>query len=668
MKLISVIFVVVFCQIGICQDTGISMPKSQKKLFRRAMSASESGDIMLAHTYFQELERKGFSNQDQRFEYYKLLYKLNDYNQSQAGFQALEKEKYNNPLVSYYLCILYQHLSIPKMAKDYALFFLKNKENRKQYAPEYRQINAIKLALDTSINARDSVVARVYTIEDHVNNSAAEFNPVIIENGLLFGSQKIDKINFYRSSDIAKSKMETARKIYKSTGNKNQFQPGHLFPILTDTIEVSSFCYGHDKRVIYLSGCKYREDLHRMKCDIFVSKFKDGAWSDPILVSELNDDEGTSTHVSMGFDAVKNSYSIYFASDRAGTRGGLDLYVSTYQPRTLKFSPPRNLGARINSTQNDITPHFHNPTSTLYFSSNGRGGVGGQDVFYARLNESNFETVETLGSEINTPQDDVFFTPNKNPQTGYLVSNRYSKNSLVHPHCCDDIYYYEMTNERKLGKEGNIKIIARERRTQKLIHNIDYELYRLSSSGRTLYEEGTVPDSVILHGLPEKEEYEVRLRAPGFYKKKRVIRIEHDSLYILEFELDSIDYKPILLPLVEFEFDSFVLTVEAKEIIDSLVVPVLEENPKLKIELGAHTDSRGTDQYNEDLSEKRARAIRFYLINNKQVIPERLQSKGYGEYAPIAKNENEDGTDNAEGRQRNRRCEFRILQEEYDRY
>jgi hypothetical protein len=74
MKLISVILVVVFYQIGICQDTGISMPKSQKKLFRRAMSASESGDIMLAHTYFQELERKGFSNQDQRFEYYKLLY------------------------------------------------------------------------------------------------------------------------------------------------------------------------------------------------------------------------------------------------------------------------------------------------------------------------------------------------------------------------------------------------------------------------------------------------------------------------------------------------------------------------------------------------------------------------------------------------------------------
>ena len=668
MKLIFLLLFIGFCQIGHSQDTEISMPKSQKKLYKRAMSASESGDIMLAHKYFQELERKGFSNQDQRFEYYKLLYKLNDYSNSHAGFQALEKEKYGNPLINYYLCILYQHLAKPKMAKDYALFFLKNKENREHYISEYRQINAIKMALDSSMKAKDSIVARVYTIEENINNSAAEFNPLIIENGLLFGSQKIDKINYYRSSDIAKSKIETVRKIYKSTGSKNQFQSTLLFPILTDNIEISSFCYGHDKRVMYISGCKFREDLHRMKCDIYVSKFKDGSWSNPELVLELNDDEGTSTHVSVGFDAVKNAYSIYFSSDRAGTRGGLDIYCSSFNTRTLKFSTPRNLGARINSTQNDITPHFHNPTSTLYFSSNGRGGIGGQDVFYARLKESNFETVETLGSEINTPQDDVFFTPNKNPQTGYLVSNRYSKNSLVHPHCCDDIYYYEMTNERKLGKEGKIKIIGRERRTQKLIHNIDYELYRLSSSGRTLYEEGTGPDSVTVHGLPEKEEYEVRVRAPGFYKKKEFIRIKNDSLYILEFELDPIDYKPILLPLVEFEFDSFVLTVEAKEIIDSLVVPVLEENPKLKIELSAHTDSRGTDEYNEDLSEKRAKAICFYLVNNKNVIPERLQSKGYGEYAPIAKNENEDGTDNPEGRQRNRRCEFRILQEEYDNF
>lgn len=90
-----------------------------------------------------------------------------------------------------------------------------------------------------------------------------------------------------------------------------------------------------------------------------------------------------------------------------------------------------------------------------------------------------------------------------------------------------------------------------------------------------------------------------------------MIEVKNDSLYIVEFELEPIDFNPILLPLVEFEFDSFILTPEARRIIDSLVVPVLRSNPTLKIELSAHTDSRGTDEYNEFLSQRRAEAIHF---------------------------------------------------------
>jgi outer membrane protein OmpA-like peptidoglycan-associated protein len=83
------------------------------------------------------------------------------------------------------------------------------------------------------------------------------------------------------------------------------------------------------------------------------------------------------------------------------------------------------------------------------------------------------------------------------------------------------------------------------------------------------------------------------------------------------------------------------------------------------IELSAHTDSRGTDEYNEILSEKRAKSMKEFLQNYREINPKRLKAKGYGEYVPIAPNDNPDGTDNPEGRQRNRRCEFRILEEEF---
>ena len=179
-------------------------------------------------------------------------------------------------------------------------------------------------------------------------------------------------------------------------------------------------------------------------------------------------------------------------------------------------------------------------------------------------------------------------------------------------------------------------------------------------------ESGKGEREAIVKDLISNTNYELTVHAPQYYRKKSNIHFIGDSELIVEFELDQIDYNPILLPLVEFEFDSFTLTSEARHIIDSLVVPVLRSNPTLKIELSAHTDSRGTDEYNETLSQRRAEAIRFYLIDNKKIYPERLKSKGYGEYVPVAANENADGTDNPEGRQRNRRCEFRILLDEYD--
>lgn len=656
------------CQELMSQDIELRMPKNTGKLYKEALSALEMSDFFLAHKYFEELEKRGFQNSDQRFQYAVLLQKINDYTKALENFQLLRNENYNHPLISYYLCLQYQHQQDYKSARDHALFFLKNKEYKKEFPNEYTHISVLRNSLDTLILKKDKNQASIYIIEENINESGAEFNPIYHQGKLIFGSQDMRSVKFFSAHERVKTDQSPTRKIWEAKGQRNKYTSSQFFPILTDTVEVSSFSFGADKRVFYYTGCKYREHLRRMKCDLYVSKYKDDKWTDPSLVKELFDPENTMTHIQMGFDANKNAHVLYFSSDRPGTRGGYDLYAAVYNSRTLLFSTPRNLGNKINTPKDDITPYYHNPTNTLYFSSNGRGGQGGHDVFYTQQIEGNFREVATMSPEINTPQDDVFFAPNTDPFSGYLVSNRYSKNSLLHPHCCDDIYYYEMTSDKRIGKEGKIKIIGRDRKSKQIIKNIEYELFHIDTHDIRLVEENTVYDSVTIRNLKEKSKYELRMRAPGYYKKKEYITIKDDSLYIVEFELDSIDYKPILLPLVEFDFDSFTLTPVARHIIDSMVIPVLDQNPKLTIELSAHTDSRGTDIYNEQLSEKRAAAIRFYLVNHHMIIPERLESKGYGEYAPVAPNEYPDGTDNPDGRQRNRRCEFRILPKEYDPY
>ena len=925
------------------EQVDVKMPSSKAKIFKQAQKAIELRDYFLAKRYFDALVEKGMESDEHKFEYVKLLHKLGENKEALRIVNELIKGKFDHPLVYYYAAILNNSEKDTKKARDYALFFLKKKGMMSEYKAEHTHMANMKMYLDSfTSRASDTITSRVYPLEGNVNSSGAEFSPVITNDGLLFGSQDMKAVNYYKSTKLEKSKITATRAVYSAKGQKEVFTEIENFPVETPDMEISSFAFSLDKRIMYLSGCKYIEELKKYKCDIYQSKIKDKVWSKPEIIPELTTPESSNTQVTIGFDAVRNAPFMFFASDREGGRGGYDIYMSFYNARTLAFSAPRNLGGKINTPKDDITPHYHTPTNTLYFSSNGRGGKGGHDVYYSELKSGIFENVSTLGEEINSPQDDVFFTPNKSRTEGYLVSNRYSENSLINPHCCDDIFFFEISkvDSRKkdsiqipvldadsktpitnaeyklfkkdssgnsvLIKEGNTKdgvtlndltgkdnyeiqlksdgylnsdekisvnyfkpnkseilltkkgsmdkdsakFLVLNNENKKLISDYDYEIFDITNGTKEKILEGNSKDGIALNKLKDNSKYEINIKSSGFgesqtqfdisnnkltknqffldplksldidstriilkdknngeeitdaqyeiyditngkrervyaklsdlkrlnsdgkyeikflkegyknltdtfevnnkkmskntffigqdeslrpkskqlkikaidkktkkplpefnydlykvggqdlafvesgkgeneaiirdlspntdyeiivhaskyYRKKAVLHFTNEEELLVEVDLDPIDFNPILLPLVEFEFDSFTLTSEARRIIDSLVVPVLRANPTLKIELSAHTDSRGTDEYNESLSQRRAEAIRFYLLDNKKIYPERLTSKGYGEYVPVAPNENVDGTDNPEGRQRNRRCEFRILQDEYDPY
>jgi outer membrane protein OmpA-like peptidoglycan-associated protein len=902
MMRIAVLCVLVFqCLVFSAQEENIKLSINPSKLYKKGSQALENNDLFLAYKYWTELKSIGFQNEDQKYQYSVLLYTLKDYEGALDGFLGLANAKYTNPLINYYICLLYNNVNQQKSSRDYAMFFIKQKANRTKYPVEYKHISIVKLYLDSFAYQVDTASSTVLNIEGEVNHSGAEFSPLILPEGILFGSQDMREVEFYNSTKNKKSKMTATRKIYKAVGSENIFKTVTEFPMQFDTLEISSFCYGIDKRIMYLTGCTYREDLKKYKCDLYVTKYKDNVWTNLEKVVELSDPVGSLTHVNMGYDVDKNVPVLYYASDKPGGRGGFDLYSASYNSRTLKFSGGKNLGGKINTNKDDITPFYHTPTNTLYFSSNGRGGLGGHDIYFSKLSGGIYYGITALERDINSPQDDVFFTPDKNPKKGYLVSNRYSQNSLINPHCCDDIFYYEK-GYRKDKNSNEIELLVLDKKTKEIIKDFEYKLSNIRQDETALVETGKVEGRgfINIKDVADSTNFEVEVFNPNYYRKKQYIdmitmgndslasirkqaeindlrnqlknktleinrldigsetikrsldeynllhsKAENKELFdefmkklgkiigdqealastadlqsatpqrqreltdeissavaqleemikhtiatkagdanalseimydldvakkfleeaeqflsnrdysnaaqkqrqalevlskvqdrarnlnekqrplwdeqsgtnrmmelenilktelaktkmaeadkniitdfvsshrnlrntqkllknprirIVEIELDPIDFNPILLPLVEFEFDSFDLTPSARHIIDSLVVPVLNSNPKLKVELSAHTDSRGNDDYNESLSQKRANAIRFFLIDAKGVYPERLVAKGYGEYAPIAPNENPDGTDNPEGRQRNRRCEFRILKEVYDPY
>ena len=647
-----------------------NMPKSTKKCYLLGLEAYKSNDFFLALKYFEAIEAKGFRSQEERFLFVQILEKVGYYEKAVEQCEILEKEKFKNPLLNYFMALNLMRLVRTSQALDYIKFFLKSKEVRSEYPKETKHLQELKKYLESENAKNDTIIASVYNITENINTPATEFAPIILQDGLLFGSQGIDGIQFYNAKYASKADIPTTRKLYFSKGEKMNLSKPKAFPIEIIGYEISSICFDLSQRIAFLSACKYNEKLQKYTCELFISrkndKVKDSAfWTTPIPIESLNLPDVSNTHVTFGYDLLREKSMLYFASDRPGGRGGFDIWYSYYNPKNQQLGQAIHGGGKINTTRDDYAPFFHVPTNTLYFSTNGRGGFGGFDIFKSTLLNGAFQEVTLLGAEINSHQDDLFFVTDKNVEYGYLVSNRYSENSFINPHCCDDIFYWDKSKKDTV-KKRNIEISLKDKNNNS-ISPVRYHLTEIDSNkNRIPIENKLVEDRIVLENLKQNATYEVDLFSKNFYRKKIDIPKTNDSFKKYEIILDSINYNPIILPLVEFDFDSFSLTPIARQIIDSLVYPVLINNPSLVIELSAHTDSRGTDLYNETLSTKRAQAIRRYLIYSRDIDEKRLKAVGYGEFVPIAPNENEDGTDNPEGRQRNRRCEFRILRDEVD--
>ena len=380
---------------------------------------------------------------------------------------------------------------------------------------------------------------------------------------------------------------------------------------------------------------------------------RNGLWSKPEMLHIRNYAKYDRGHQNGAVMAHDGQTLLFYMSSVEGSYSN-ELYVSFLLGEN-DWSEPKSLGKKINLKKfNQTTPYLAPDGKTLYFSSNRPGGKGYMDIWMStRLDDSwqNWSEPINLPSPINTDDMDTFFTLDAGGEYAYMSTelNSYGESDIV-----------------------RVKLLEREKPKPVILvsGNVYNKKTNKPLSATLIYE--TLPTGTVVgNGLSNPADGSFKFVLP--YDKNYLIRAQADHFFAVSenFNLDSLvkaGYKEIhkdlyLVPIevgavvrlnnVYFDFDKWFLRPESFVELDR-VVKMLQENPAVVIEMSAHTDSRGSDEYNFKLSDNRAKSVTEYILS-KGIAVNRISSKGYGETRPVVPN------DTDENRQLNRRVEFTIL-------
>lgn len=392
----------------------------------------------------------------------------------------------------------------------------------------------------------------------------------------------------------------------------------------------------------------FYRDASAVNADISEARLTGRKWSEP---KKLNSNINTKyQETSAAFSPDEKL--IYFVSNKPGGHGGKDIYVSR-QTALGDWGKAENLGPPVNTDMDEDAVFMHPDGKTLYFCSNGHKTMGGFDIFKTILENGKWSEPLNIGYPINTPDNDVSYVLSASGKHGYYASAR--EGSFGER----DIFMISFLEDTVKKAEPQLTLLSGivtdettglpiEAQVEVIDNVLNLSVAKFMSNKET---------GKYLVSLPSGKNYGIVVRSEGRLFHSENIDIPLAKGYaeitkpirLLKPEVG----KKIILNNIFYDFDKANLRMESMSEL-TRVLEVLNEMPALKIEVSSHTDSRGSDDYNLKLSQSRAQSVVDYLIS-KGISQSRVSAKGYGKAQPVATNETE------EGRQQNRRTEFRIL-------
>ena len=491
-----------------------------------------------------------------------------------------------------------------------------------------------------------------------INTAAAEYSPMVSKGEIYFTSNRHD-------DKIYKTTGTPFTDIYKAKLNGDQIDETTV-EILGDLINLpgineGTIAFTRDGNTVVFARGNDGSKKGTKEVNLYISRYRNGDWTEPELLA-INDPNSWDSAPAFN----RNGRTLYFASNRPGGLGGVDLYAASLDGNG-RFSNARNLGNGINTPGNDMFPYVDDD-GRLFFASNGHAGYGGLDLLVA-VRKDGKTTVSNLGTPMNSSEDDFGLIYTSRTK-GYFTSNRDGGQGD------DDIYgFIDNSPSRKIVNyllAG--KTLTPDSSTQANVV-LGQVRVRLMDTEDNILAEATSDDNGSFEFQVDGErDYLIIGEKPDYFTTRIDFSTIGESIpaeqlveeittknFQTELVMDRIILeKAIVVENIYYGFDSANIRSDAAVELDKLA-RFLQDNPQIKIELGSHTDNLGNDEYNLDLSQRRAESAVNYIIS-QGVDKNRIRARGYGETRPIAANTNPDGSDNPEGRQRNRRTEIKVFE------
>ena len=393
-------------------------------------------------------------------------------------------------------------------------------------------------------------------------------------------------------------------------------KPEKMDSTLNTEFDEGTASFSTDGSTLYYTYCAEEEGIPRT-AEIRKSSRSGAAWSAGERLNIFRDSVTMTAHPAVGKDGY-----LYFVSDAKGGYGGNDIWRVPING--IGATAPENLGPEINTPGNEMFPYMRE-NGTLYFSSNGHIGMGGLDIFKAVNKGGGKWEVENMKSPINSMADDFGITFESLKEKGFFSSNRNDSRGTDHIFSFErpGIQYFVegwvLDNEEELIDKATVRIVGKDGSDQKIFVRMD----------------GTYTTE-----LTRGMEYVMLGSAQGYLNQKQTLTVpdeEKSEIIYVDFYLASI-FKPVLIENIFYDFDRATLRPDSKEALDELIY-LLNDNPNVTIELMAHTDRKGSDEYNNNLSQRRAQSVVDYLIKGG-INKERLTATGHGKSKPkeVSKN------------------------------